>query len=48
MGYQEEGAVYELPWEYEWSEDYSVLTKEQYQAIIYVAEWQSEERIRLH
>ena len=48
MGYQEEGSVYELPWEYECSDDYSVLTKEQYQAIISVAEWQSEERIRLH
>ena len=48
MGYQEEGSVYELPWEYECSDDYSVLAKEQYQAIISVAEWQSEERIRLH
>ena len=48
MGYQEEGSVYELPWEYECSDDYSVLTMEQYQAIISVAEWQSEERIRLH
>ena len=48
MGYQEEGSVYELPWEYECSDDYSVLTKEQYQAIISVAEWLQEERIRLH
>ena len=48
MGNQEEGSVYELPWEYECSDDYSVLAKEQYQAIISVAEWQSEERIRLH
>lgn len=44
MGYQEEGIVYELPWEYECSDDAnSVLTKEQYQAIISNAEWQPEE-----
>lgn len=49
MGYQEEGAVYELPWEYECSDDSnSVLTKEQYQAIVSLAEWLLEERIRLH
>lgn len=49
MGYQEEGIVYELPWEYECSDDTnSVLTKEQYQAIVSIAEWQPEERIRLH
>lgn len=47
MGYQEEGSVYELPWEYECSDDYSVLTKEQYQAIISVAEWQPEKRMSL-
>lgn len=47
MGYQEEGSVYELPWEYECSDDYSVLTKEQYQAIISVAEWQPEEMVKL-
>ena len=49
MGYQEEGTVYELPWEYECS-DYanSILTKEQYQAIVSLAEWLPEERIRLH
>lgn len=47
MGYQEEGSVYELPWEYECSEDAnSVLTKEQYQAIVSLAEWQPEERVR--
>lgn len=46
MGYQEEGSVYELPWEYECSDDYSVLTKEQYQAIISVAEWQPEEQVK--
>ena len=35
MGYQEEGSVYELPWEYECSVDSnSVLTKEQYQEIV--------------
>lgn len=49
MGYQEEGAVYELPWEYECLEDAnSVLTKEQYNAIVSLTEWQPEERIRLH
>ena len=49
IGYQEEGIVYELPWEYECSDDTnSVLTKEQYQAIVSNAEWQPEERIRLH
>ena len=48
MGYQEEGSVYELPWEYECSDDSnSVLTKEQYQAIVSIAEWQPEERISL-
>lgn len=47
MGYQEEGSVYELPWEYECSDDYSVLTKEQYQAIVSLVEWQPEERISL-
>ena len=49
MGYQEEGIVYELPWEYECSDDAnSILTKEQYQAIVSLAEWLPEERIRLH
>lgn len=44
MGYQEEGSVYELPWEYECSDDAnSVLTKELYQAIVSIAEWQPEE-----
>ena len=44
MGYQEEGSVYELPWEYECSEDGdSVLTREQYQAIVSTAEWLPEE-----
>ena len=48
MGYQEEGSVYELPWEYECSDDAnSVLTKEQYQAIVSNAEWQDVERIFL-
>ena len=48
MGYQEEGAVYELPWEYECSDDTdSVLTKEQYQAIVSIAEWLPEERMHL-
>ena len=48
MGYQEEGSVYELPWEYECSDDAnSVLTKEQYQAIVSTAEWLPEERMSL-
>ena len=48
MGYQEEGSVYELPWEYECTDDAcSVLTKEQYQAIVYNAEWQPEERVKV-
>lgn len=48
MGYQEEGSVYELPWEYECSVDSnSVLTKEQYQVIVSIAEWQDVERIFL-
>lgn len=47
MGYQEECRVYELPWEYECADDYSVLTKEQYQAIISVAEWQPEEMVKV-
>ena len=48
MGYQEEGSVYELPWEYECSDDTnSVLTKEQYQAIVSIAEWLPEERMNL-
>ncbi len=49
MGYQEEDSVYELPWEYECSDDTdSVLTKEQYQAIVSITEWQQEEMISLH
>lgn len=48
MGYQEEDSVYELPWEYECSDDSnSVLTKEQYQAIVSLAEWLDIERIFL-
>lgn len=47
MGYQEEGMVYELPWEYECSDDSnSVLTKEQYQAIVSIAEWQDIEQVK--
>ena len=49
MGYQEEGSVYELPWEYECSEDDDLpLIKEQYHAIVSIAEWLPEERISLH
>ena len=44
---QEEGSVYELPWEYECSDDAnSVLTKEQYQAIVSLTEWKPEEPVR--
>lgn len=46
MGYQEEGTVYELPWEYECSDDgESVLTLEQYDSIVSLAEWQDEELV---
>ena len=48
MGYQEEGAVYELPWEYECSDDGdSPLTLEQYHAIVSLTEWQPEDRVKL-
>ena len=48
MDYQEEGSVYELPWEYECSDETnSVLTKEQYQAIVSLAEWQEVEKIKV-
>ena len=47
MGYQEESAVYELPWEYECSDDTnSVLTKEQYKEIVSNAEWQDIEQVK--
>ena len=47
MGYQEEGSVYELPWEYECSDNGdSPLTKEQYHAIVSLTEWQPEERVK--
>ena len=47
MGYQEEGSVYELPWEYEYSDDGdSVLTQEQYHAIVSHTEWQPEEPVK--
>ena len=46
MGYQEEGIVYELPWEYECSEDGdSFLTWEQYQEIVSLTEWLPEEQV---
>ena len=48
MGYQEEGTVYELPWEYECSDDGgSTLTREQYQEAVSFVEWQSEKRMRV-
>lgn len=47
MGYQDEGTVYELPWEYECSGDVdSPLTLEQYHAIVSLTEWLPEERVR--
>lgn len=47
MGYQEEGTVYELPWEYECSDDgESDLTLEQYNAIVSLAEWQEGELVK--
>lgn len=47
MEYQEEGSVYELPWEYECSDDgESDLTLEQYNAIVSLAEWQEEELVK--
>ena len=47
MGYQEEGIVYELPWEYEClSDGDSPLTLEQYHAIVSLTEWQPEEQVR--
>lgn len=47
MGYQEEGRVYELPWEYECADDDdSFLTLKQYHELVSIAEWQSESRVR--
>lgn len=47
MGYQEEGSVYELPWEYECSDDGdSPLALEQYHAIVSLTKWQPEEQVR--
>ena len=47
MGYQEEGRVYELPWEYECADDDdSFLTLKQYHALVSTAEWQSESRAK--
>ena len=47
MGYQEEGIVYELPWDYECSDDdNSPLTRGQYHAIVSLTEWQPEEQVK--
>ncbi len=47
MGYQEEGSVYELPWEYECSDDGdSSLTWEHNQEIVSLTEWQPEEQVK--
>ena len=46
MGYQEEGIVYELPWEYECAEDGDVVqTSGQYRKIVSITEWQPEEKV---
>lgn len=46
MGYQEEGTVYELPWEYECSDEKnSFLTLEQYHDIISHTEWEPEKLV---
>ena len=46
MGYQEEGTVYELPWEYECSDEKnSFLTLEQYHDIISHTEWEPDKRV---
>lgn len=46
MGYQQEGAVYELPWEYECSDDGdSSLAWGQYQEIVSLTEWLPEEQV---
>lgn len=47
MGYQEEGCVYELPWEYECADDDdSFLTLKQYHSLVSIAEWQPESRVK--
>lgn len=48
MSYQEEGSVYELSWEYEYSDDGdSSQTWEQHQEIVSLTEWQPEEQVSL-
>lgn len=48
MSYQEEGSVYELPWEYEYSDEGdSSQTWEQQQEIVSLTEWQPEEQVNL-
>ena len=47
MGYQDEGRVYELPWEYECADDDdSFLTLKQYHALVSTAEWQPGSRVK--
>lgn len=47
MGYQEEGCVYELPWEYECADDDdSFLSLKQYHSLVSIAEWQPESRVK--
>lgn len=48
MSYQEEGSVYELPWEYGYSDDGdSSQTWAQHQEIVSLTEWQPEEQVNL-
>lgn len=47
MGCQEEGSIYELPSEYECADDdESFLALEQYQAIVAIAEWSPDSRVK--
>ena len=46
MRYQEEGTAFELPREYDWSDEKnSFLTLEQYHDIISHTEWEPEKRV---
>ena len=48
MNHHDEGTVYELPWEYQLSdESESPLTKAQYDEIVSLAEWDEIEKIKV-
>ena len=48
MNHHDEGTVYELPWEYQLSdESESLLTKAQYDEIISLAEWDQIEKVKV-